>query len=280
MQARVAIYSPEVDQGHQRRFTLINDFGEALASGDQLRLVYQPRVDLASRRCVGVEALLRWQHPTLGEVPPGEFIPLVERTAMARATTDWVLEAAVAQAARWRRAGLTLRVSVNISAANLEEADFLERLRSRLARHAVPPAWLELELTESAMMSDSRAALAQLARIAEAGIELAIDDFGTGYSSLSYLQQLPASVLKIDQSFMRDLAGDARKQALVGTMVELAHKFDYRVVAEGVETDAVLRVIEASGCDEVQGYLIARPMEAATFGRWLEAWAEPARAAA
>ena len=269
LQAPVSLYSSKLDQGHQRRFTLLNDFGEALAAGDQLSLVFQPRVNVRSHACVGAEALLRWRHPVLGDISPAEFIPLVERTALARQTTNWVLGEAIAQAARWRAGGVALKLSVNVSAANLEEDDFLDRLQARLAAHALPPSCLELELTESAMMSDSVKATALMSRIAAIGVDLAIDDFGTGYSSLSYLQQLPAQVLKIDRSFMRDLAGNEREQVLVRTMIELAHKFDYRVVAEGVETADVFAVLERNGCDEVQGYLFATPLSPCAFGEWL-----------
>lgn len=275
--SRVGLYSPEVDRGHRRRFTLLNDFGEALAGADQLRLVFQPRVDARSHECLGAEALLRWRHPRLGDIAPGEFIPLVERTALARETTEWVLDAALAQAARWRTLGLDLKLSVNMSAANLDEADFPERLAAKLAHHALPPSCLELELTESAMMIDSSKALELMARIADMGVDLAIDDFGTGYSSLSYLQQLPARVLKIDQSFMRDLDADERKRMLVRTMVELAHKFDYRVVGEGIETEQVLHILALSGCDEAQGYLFARPLESGDFEQWVGRWSPDMR---
>ena len=267
---RVSLYSPALDEGHRRRFTLLNDFGEALSAPDQLRLVFQPRIDVLSGACVGAEALLRWRHPQLGDLSPGEFIPLLERTALARQTTDWVLDAALAQAAAWRAVCLVLKISVNVSAANLEEVDFLDRLQAKLAHRALPPSCLELEITESAMMTDSSKALALMASISAIGVELAIDDFGTGYSSLSYLQQLPAHVLKIDQSFMKDLATDERKQTLVRTMIGLAHEFDYRVVGEGVETEQVSSLLASCGCDEFQGYFFARPLATAEFETWLQ----------
>ena len=194
---------------------------------------------------------------------------MVERTAVARQTTEWVLEEGIAQAAHWRASGIPLKLSINISAANLEEEDFLDRLQAKLAAHALPPSCLELELTESAMMGDSAKATALLSRIAATGVDLAIDDFGTGYSSLSYLQQLPARVLKIDRSFMHRLATKDRERVLVRTMIELAHKFEYRVVAEGVETAEVLDVLERSGCDEVQRYFFAKPLSPSDFDAWL-----------
>ena len=289
-ETKVSFYSPVLDTAHQRRFALLDAFGAALKDKDQLRLVYQPRIDLASGACIGAEALLRWTHPSLGVVSPGEFMPLVERTAMARAATGWVLDAALAQLAAWCDAGLSLHLSVNVSAANLLEHDFAERVAHGLARHALAAGSLELEVTESAFMEDAEQALGMLESIAGTGTRLAIDDFGTGYSSLAYLQRLPAHVIKIDQSFVRDLAADARKRALVATMASLAHDFGYRVVAEGVETREAMDQVEGAGCDEGQGYLFGRPMAPEAFALWrrdwlgprftpIDAWAPPASAA-
>lgn len=264
----VSIYSSASDRAHRRRFRLLNDFAAALEAPDQLRLVFQPRVDLATRRCVGAEALLRWDHPALGEVSPAEFIPIIERTSFARPTTAWVLDAALEQMAAWRAAGLDVALSVNVSAANLEEVDFAAQVRLYLLKHGVRPERLELEVTESAVMENAGHALAQLGAIEAAGIRLAIDDFGTGYSSLSYLQRLPAHVVKIDQSFVRDLETDERERTLVRSMVTLSHDLGYRVVAEGVETPEAADILAAMGCDEAQGYLFARPLERTNFERW------------
>ncbi len=269
LEAKVGLYSDGIDQRHRRRYSIIHDFGDALETSDQLRLVFQPRMDMASGTCCGAEALLRWLHPALGQISPAEFIPMIEQTTLARPTTAWVLETAMRQSAKWRAAGLDLKISVNVSAANLEEIDFVDRLQDVLARHGVPFSCLELEVTESAMMSNAGSALALLKRISALGIDLAIDDFGTGYSSLAYLQQLPAQVIKIDQSFMRGLVDDERKQTLVKTMVALSHDFNYRVVAEGVEDEEVLSLLRTAGCDEVQGYLVARPMPPEDLVLWL-----------
>ncbi len=273
--SKVAIYSPAEDSAHHRRFALIDGFSAALAASDQLRLVYQPRIDLASGACTGAEALLRWRHPTLGEVSPGEFIPLIEQTTMAWATTNWVLETALKQLAAWRASGLKLRLSVNLSATNLLEGEVVERVARRLAQYQLPPGCLELELTETAVMQDAGQALERLEALAALGVHLAIDDFGTGYSSLSYLQRLPAHVVKIDQSFLHDITADERKRALVTTMIGLSHDLGYRVVAEGVETREALDLVEASGCDEAQGFLFARPMPAEHFVAWLKDWVSP-----
>ncbi len=272
---KVSVYSPAQDTVHRRRFTLLNEFGAALEQADQLSLVFQPRIDLASRTCVGAEALLRWKHPSLGVISPGEFIPIVEQTSMVKAMTAWVLDAALRQLAAWRDAGLDLQLSMNVSASNLLEHDLDRRVMQGLAKQALAPERLELELTESALMEDGGQALAMLEAIAGAGVRLAIDDFGTGYSSLAYLQRLPVHVVKIDQSFMRDLEADERKRSLVSTMTLLSHNLGYRVVAEGVETKPVLDAIADAACDEVQGYFFSRPMPAADFSSWAQGWVGP-----
>ena len=265
----IQVHSDALDGAYQRSFTLLHDFEAALKAPRDFRLVYQPRIDLASGRCVGAEALMRWTHPTLGPVPPGEFVPLVERTALATPTTAWVLEAAVSQIARWREAGLAPVVSINISTANLHEPGFASCVMQALARHRVPPEGLELEVTETAVMSDAEQALRQLEALAGAGVRLAIDDFGTGYSSLSYLQRLPVHVVKIDRSFIGKIDTDPRRLSLVTMMVSMAKHLGHRVVAEGVETQAVLECVRATGCDEVQGYHFARPLPADAFAAWM-----------
>ncbi len=265
---RIGHHSLTQDAAHRRRFRLLEDFPAALRARDQLRLVYQPRIDLASNVCVGAEALLRWRHPTLGDIPPGEFIPLVEQTLMIRETMDWVLQAALAQLAKWRRALLDMVLSVNVSAANLSEPDLLDRVSACLDRHALPVGRLELEVTESAVMRDAGQALLMLEALAKAGIRLAIDDFGTGYSSLSYLARLPIHVVKIDRSFVSDIGSDGRRRALLSAMIALLHELGHRVVAEGVETPQVREIVCEAGCDEAQGYLLGRPMEVDDFLAW------------
>ncbi len=194
---------------------------------------------------------------------------------MARAMTAWVLEAALTQLAAWRAAGLGLQLSMNVSASNLLEHDLAARVIRGLAKHALVAEHLELEITESALMEDGGQALAQLEAIAGSGIRLAIDDFGTGYSSLSYLQRLPVQVVKIDQSFVRDLAGDERKRSLVSTMILLSHNLGYHVVAEGVETRRVLDIVADAKCDEAQGYFFARPIIPDDFVAWTRTSVDP-----
>ncbi len=265
-----SMYSATLDARHQRRFTLLTEFGRALENSDQFHLVYQPRVAMTGGKCVGAEALLRWRHPALGEISPVEFIPLVENTPMARNLTDWVLQRAVSQSAVWHRQGLQLQISINIAAANLEEADFTERLLDYMARDQLPLSAIELELTESGLISNGRAATLQMNMLMDAGIRIAIDDFGTGYSSLSYVQKIPAQVVKIDRSFVQHLDQDFRSQSLVRSMITMAHDLGYSVVAEGVETWESFDFLQALGCDEVQGYLLAKPMAVEQMQPWLD----------
>lgn len=265
----IALYSPSNDRAHRRQYDLLRDFGTALAAVDQLRLVYQPRVCLASGQCVGAEALLRWRHPHLGDVSPAEFIPIIEQTSLARPATQWVMDAAMDQIAHWQRDGITVPLSVNLSAVNLDETDIIQRLQLGLLKRNLRPEQLEVELTESAIMGQPDHALAMLRELAATGIRLAIDDFGTGHSSLAYLQRLPAHVVKIDQAFVRHLTkAEGPDFVLVETMIGLAHKLGYRVVAEGVETPKAATILARIGCEEAQGFLFARPMEAAQFGQW------------
>jgi len=269
----VSVFSKEQDAVYQRRFWLVNEFGATLDGAvpgrtGQLRLVFQPKIDLASGACIGAEALLRWTHPEFGEVSPGEFIPIVERTSMVRATTNWVLETAMYQLSDWRAEGLELELAVNVSAVNLQEPDFCIRVVDGLRRHGLPPGCLALEITESALMENPKVAQATLHALHAAGVRLAIDDFGTGYSSLTYLQSLPIQVVKIDQGFIRGIEADERKRSLVSAMIKLAHDLGHRVVAEGVETAEVARVLEAAACDEAQGWLYARPMAPEVFATW------------
>jgi len=265
----IALYSPARDTAHRRQYRLLQDFGVALEAGDQLRLVYQPRINLSTGDCIGAEALLRWRHPLLGGVSPGEFIPIIEETSLARPTTQWVLDTAMDQLAAWQRDGLAITLSANISAANLSETDLCERITTGLTARELPFGSLEIELTESAIMDQPDQALSMLKRLQDAGICLAIDDFGTGHSSLAYLQRLPAQIVKVDQTFIRDLTGATGADfVLVETMIGLAHRLGYRVVAEGIETAEAAGILEELGCEEAQGFWFARPMEADQFIIW------------
>lgn len=270
--APVGIYSPDQDSACRRAYTLITDFAAALEEQGSLRLVFQPRLELASGRCVGVEALLRWTHPVLGEVSPGEFVRLIEKTTMARGMMRWVLAASLRQLQAWRELGITLQLSINVSPANLEEPDFALHVLDSLSAAGLPVTALELEVTENALLEEISPAMQQLRTLSSAGVCIAIDDFGTGYSSLSYLQRLPADVVKIDQSFVRGLTRDGvdegRRRTLVTAMIGLSHDLGYRVVAEGIETQTAADALHHLKCDEVQGFLFARPMPSAAFLTW------------
>jgi len=266
---RVRVFSAEQNAAFLRSFRVANDFGAALEDDSQLRLVFQPKIELTTGRCVGAEALLRWRHPTLGEISPGEFIPVIEQTSLARATTRWVLERALRQLSTWQRAGLVTQLAVNVSAVNLLEPDFCAHVLARLRAHGLAPDALAIEITESALMSNRALAAATLEALTAGGVQLAIDDFGTGYSSLAYLQSVPAQVIKIDQSFVTDLDTDERKRALVATVIKLSHDLGQLVVAEGVETAPVASFLAGAGCDQVQGYLYARPMAPGEFEEWI-----------
>jgi EAL domain-containing protein (putative c-di-GMP-specific phosphodiesterase class I)/GGDEF domain-containing protein len=275
--SRVAIYSPSHDAVHRRRFAILAAFDYALDHPEELTLAYQPRIDLESGACLGAEALLRWKSATLGCVSPAEFMPFVEQSAMIRAVTSRVLEMAMRQLAEWRAAGLELDLAVNVSAMNLLEQDFAERLAAGIAHHRLDPATLEIEMTESAFIGEANLVLSMLRTIAGSGVRLAIDDFGTGYSGLSYLQRLPAQTVKIDQSFIRGLATEKGNRAVVRATVSLCHDLGFRVVAEGVETQEALDLVAAAGCDEAQGYVFGQPLSADAFAAWFRAWTPPSR---
>lgn len=266
----VAFYDEQHDRDHARSFALLTGLHRSLDTPGELSLVYQQIVDLPAGHCTGAEALLRWRHPELGPVNPGEFIPLVERTGMISDLTDWVAETAIAQIAAWRRGGAAPpKLSINVSARNLDEKEFVARLAERLGRHAVEPAALQLEFTESALFRDTPRAQQQLEALQQLGVSIAIDDFGTGYSSLSYLQNLPARVIKIDQTFIRRLASSDHDRTLVRAMIDLCHDLGFRVTAEGIEDKRSLERLIGWGCDEGQGFHIARPMSGDELAAWL-----------
>ena len=272
-------YQPQQDAAQQRAFNLLSSLNAAVHAEGQLRLVYQPRVNLTSGACSSVEALLRWDHPTLGPIGPAEFIPLAEKTALMRSLSLWVLHAAVEQARVWRRQGLDIQIAINVTPEDLSSPAFTDRMIDLMQQHNLDPERFELEFTESAVMHNPLEVRNQLKRLRALGVEVAIDDFGTGYSNWSYLRQLPATTVKLDQSLMRNLTVDENDQRLVKALIGLAKKLDYCIVAEGIETEGIHALVRQWGCDEGQGYLIARPMEADALASWLapgRAFREPA----
>ena len=269
----VSTYSMVADDHHRRRFRLLSDMRTALISGRELSLVYQPRIDLRTGACIGAEALLRWKHPELGGVSPGEFIPLVEQTDLAGPLTAWVIAEAIRQIVAWRDMAIELSVSVNVSVANLDQPEFATDLIEHLQRAGIRPSAFEVEVTESALIKNRTHVEEQLRTIRNAGIRVAIDDFGTGYSSLSYLRHLPADLVKIDQSFVRDLAGDQKGQMLVRHLIEMSRGLGFRVVAEGVEDAQAYEILRSWHCEEAQGYWMSPPLAAIDLQAWLAAQA-------
>ncbi len=258
----------ELEDDHRRAFSIISEVGHSLTTLNEFELLFQPRIYLKSSRCSAVEALLRWHHPVLGLIAPDEFIPLVEMTGLIRELTIWVLEHAMAQAARWHKEGYRLKVCVNISSKNLGEADFVERLVTLMGVHGVSADYLELEFSESQPFQDMGAAAATLARLRELGVSIAIDDFGTGRNSLEYLESVPANVLKLDRSLINSLSKNLRHQVMVKSIVTMAHDLGMAVVAEGLESQPVLAQLMAWSCDYAQGYIFSRPVKAKEFLEW------------
>ncbi len=231
-------------------------------------LHYQPQVSLRSGRIIGMEALLRWQHPERGLVSPAEFIPLLEETGMIIAVGDWALRTACAQNSAWMAAGLPpLRMAVNLSARQFRQRGLIESVNQALQNAKLAPEHLELEITESIMIQDLQTTITTLNQLHELGIQISIDDFGTGYSSLSYLKRLPISKIKIDQSFVRDICTDPDDEAIANAVISLGHNLKMQVIAEGVETLEQLEQLRAQGCDEIQGYYFSRPLPAEAFAQ-------------
>jgi diguanylate cyclase (GGDEF)-like protein len=260
-------YSPEMDANAHEQFDLLRDLRVALER-KEMELFFQPKIDALSGKVTAAEALLRWKHPTRGLVPPSTFIPIAERFGLIGALGSWVIEDACRQARVWRDKGLRMRVAINLSAQQMRQEDIVQRIESALERHHIHPSLLTCEITESVAMEDTQATQETFRRLGEAGIHLSIDDFGTGYSSLSYLRKLPAEELKIDRSFVMDVEHSADARAVVDAVVKLAHALGLRVVAEGVENIRQQQILGEMGCDELQGYLFAKPMSARALLLW------------
>ena len=262
------IYQQDRDLAHQRQITLIRDLRRAVVEGE-LFLCYQPKLDLMHGHVRQAEALLRWQHPTLGQVSPAEFIPLAERTGSMRSMTLWVIEEAIRQIAEWAGRGLHIQLSVNISVDDLADDDLAIRVTALLMQYAVAAQQLTFEITESAIMHNPQQALSVLEQLRGCGISLSVDDFGTGYSSLAQLQRLPVQELKIDQSFIRNLDSASGDGVIVRSTIEMSHNLGLKVVAEGVEFEPSLKLLRQWKCDTAQGHLISRPLNAMAFEMWM-----------
>lgn len=268
--SRTVVYQADQDSHSPRRLSMMGELGTAIRE-HQLILFYQPRIDIATQTCLGCEALLRWQHPRLGLVPPGEFIPLAEMSDLIQPLGLWVLDHAIAQARVWHKRGLQLVVSVNLSTRNLMDATFPHHIAQLLERYQLPPHLLEIEITESTLIGDPERALQIINRIHRLGVRFAIDDFGTGYSSLSYLKRLPIHTLKIDRSFISDMLTDDQDLMIVKSTLGLAHSFALEVVAEGVEDLPTLEMLKTLNCEQAQGFYISRPVPVEEFELWLAA---------
>lgn len=255
---------------HDKSPIVANEILDAIRQ-QQMVLFYQPQIDLATNKLKGVEALIRWQHPSRGLVPPGMFIEIAEQSGLMGELTSAVIDMAVKQSDQWKKAGLDITISVNVSAENITTLSLPEQLSDLIDGHGLNPQSIVLEITESALMGELKTALDILTRLRMKGFGLSIDDFGTGNSSLVLLHRVPFTELKIDMSFVRYMDTDVDAFAIVETCVMLAHKLRMTVVAEGVENAAIKEALTKMGCDIGQGYEIARPMPAKEFMTWLEA---------
>ena len=257
-----AIFEPELDRHSPRRLALAGGLRSAINKGE-ITLYYQPKADLRTGTIVGVEALARWDHPEFGIVGPSEFVPIAEQTGLITPLTSHVLDVALRQIRKWSDSGLAaLSIAVNLSARSFLDTQLAVEIPRLLARWDVKAEQLELEITESMLMTDPARAEATLTRLSQIGLTLSVDDFGTGYSSLANLKRLPVDVIKIDKSFVMEMATDASDAAIVRSTIDLAHNLGLRVVAEGVESEDAWRHLEALGCDFAQGYFLSRPLPA------------------
>ena len=266
-QRRVAVYEVGHDESHLRRIGLIGDLRTA-RERDEFRVFYQPKIDLRSQRVAHVEALLRWQHPVLGNIAPDEFIPLAEHCGLIHEITAFVLAAGLQQASRWRDDGLDIGLAVNLSPMDLLDARLPERVAGLLQAHRFPARELILEITESTVMRDVQSALVTMRALRALGVRLSIDDFGTGHSSLAQLRSLPVDEIKIDKSFVMRLDSSPDDTVIVRSAIEIGHNMGLVVIAEGVEQAGSLDILQRLHCDMVQGYFFSKPIPAEDFRRW------------
>ena len=261
-------YQPQMNANLLSRMKLEHAMRQALGE-QRLSVHYQPQVNRITGRIIGAEALIRWTDPEFGAVSPAQFLPLAEESGYIVTLGAWVMEQAVREAAQWMRDGMPIVVSVNVSALEFRQADFVERLTRLLAVHQLPPTLLELELTETILLQDAHEMELRLGALSELGVSLAIDDFGTGYSSLAYLKKLPIHKLKIDQSFVRGLPEDDGDRAIVSAIISMGRALHIEVVAEGVETSAQRAVLQQMQCGHFQGYLCSPGLPSAEFRQLL-----------
>jgi EAL domain-containing protein (putative c-di-GMP-specific phosphodiesterase class I) len=263
-----AIYTAELDHHDTASLTLLAELPRALRNRE-LVLHYQPKLDVHTGMLAGIEALIRWQHPTRGLIPPIDFVPAAEKTGLIEAMTRYVLDEALGQLRRLRLLGQDITVAVNLSMRNLHDPTLPQQVAELLHKWDLSGECLTLEITESAIVSDPSGTKDIIRQLRELGVEISIDDFGTGYSSLAYLADLPVSEVKIDRSFVSRMADGSSETIIVTSTITLAHQLGLRAIAEGVEDEAMMPELEALGCDAVQGYAISRPLSSADATRWL-----------
>jgi diguanylate cyclase (GGDEF)-like protein/PAS domain S-box-containing protein len=267
--SRIAVYDAKMEQYTLEHLQLAGELRHAIEQ-NELILHYQPKINMKKKHIIGVEALVRWQHPEKGFMAPGLFIPMAEQTGLIHPLTYWVLNEALAQVSRWHQQGLELIISINLAVQNLLDAQLVDVIAKGLQDWEVEPSWLILEITESGLMAEPVRAQETLLKLHAMGIRLSIDDFGTGHSSLAYLKDLPVDELKIDQSFILNMPSDETQAMIVRSTIGLAHNLGLTTTAEGIETQAVWDQLQALNCDIAQGYFMSRPLAAADFMRWLK----------
>ncbi|MEH2921496.1 EAL domain-containing protein [Samsonia erythrinae] len=269
---RHSAYDHEADKAQQLAFTLLNELADVIQNNKPgLYLVYQPKLSLTTHTITGAEALIRWRHPTLGEIYPDQFIPLAEGTTLMRPLTEWVIRQSASQVKAWRQTGLTFPVSVNIAVSNFAESDFIPRIMAILEGDGLTPQDVDLECVETQKIIESSETSATMLALKQLGFTIALDDFGSGYSNLSYLRNIPATMIKLDKSLIKDIKTDHNSRVIVASAIGMLHKLNYTVLAEGVENKETLEHLTRFGCNEVQGYYFSRPILPENFSLWLAA---------
>ncbi len=263
------VFDPSQDSSTWNRLVMVGELREAL-SDNQLVLHYQPKVSLKGNKIIGVEALCRWNHPDRGEILPDNFIPLIEQAGLSKPFSNWVIDTALEQTAKWSKKGIQIKMSVNLSVKNLHDHWFPNDVENLLKKWGVHPSQLILEITESSMMVDQEKVNEIVRQLKRLGLNLSIDDFGTGYSSLSYLRKFPAKEIKIDKSFVMDMLQNEGNAVIVRSTIEMAQDIGCNVVAEGVENEETMKLLASLGCDTIQGFHVCKPISAEDFDKWLD----------
>jgi diguanylate cyclase len=269
--AGVTLYRAGLESLNNHRLAIASDLRTALRRGHEIHAYFQPKIDLRTEEVVGVEALVRWYHPTRGVIPPDEFVHIAEDTGQSALLTATMLDKALAQASDWASEGIHLPVAINLYGSDLRSPAIVERIKDALERHVLPPQCLQVEITEQSLVSDPAGARSILNQLHELGVKISLDDYGTGYSSLAYLREFPIDELKLDKTFAMGMLRDQTSWIIVRSTIDLAHALNMRIVAEGVEDDVVRDELISLGCDVGQGYYWSRPLGAAELNRWLSA---------